>query len=84
MRNLSDTIARLKRLPRGFPQVAPTSTRLSPFDEVRRNPGQLKAWIHVPQSAAPGAPLLFPEHGSNVCFGTANLSRGISRPPSQT
>jgi len=78
VRNLSDTIARLKRLPRGFPQVAPTSTRLSPFDEVRRNPGQLKAWIHVPQSAAPGAPLVVVLHGCTQTAAGYDHSSGWS------
>lgn len=79
MRNLSDTIARLKRLPHGPLPIAPAITRLRPFDEARPNPGQLKGWIHVPQSAAPGAPLVVVLHGCTQNAAGYDESSGWSR-----
>ena len=68
MRHLSDTIARLKRLPHGLPQTAPATSRLRAFDETRPNPGQLKAWIYSPPSAGPGAPLVVVLHVTDEWF----------------
>ena len=79
MRSLSDTLARLKRLPRGLPQIAPTSTRLQPFDKFGANPGQLHAWIYVPESAAPGAPLVVVLHGCTQNAAGYDESSGWSR-----
>lgn len=79
MRRLSDTLARLKRLPRGLPQTAPTSTRLRPFDSFAANPGQLGAWIYEPESAAPGAPLVVVLHGCTQNAAGYDESSGWSR-----
>jgi poly(hydroxyalkanoate) depolymerase family esterase len=79
MRSLSDTLARLKQLPRGLPQIAPTSTRLRPFDKFGVNPGQLSAWIYVPESAAPGAPLVVVLHGCTQNAAGYDESSGWSR-----
>jgi poly(hydroxyalkanoate) depolymerase family esterase len=79
MRRLSDTLARLNRLPRGLPQIAPTSTRLQPFNSSRANPGQLSAWIYAPESAAPGAPLVVVLHGCTQNAAGYDESSGWSR-----
>jgi poly(hydroxyalkanoate) depolymerase family esterase len=79
MRNLSDTIARLKRLPRAFPHSGPSNPRLQPFHSFASNPGQLKAWIHVPETAAPGAPLVVVLHGCTQTAAGFDESCGWSR-----
>ena len=79
MRHLSDTIARLKRLPHGLPQTAPATSRLRAFDETRPNPGQLKAWIYSPPSAGPGAPLVVVLHGCTQTAAGYDESSGWSR-----
>ncbi len=78
MRSLSDTLARLKRLPRGISH-APTSARLRPLDKFGTNPGQLSAWIYVPESAGPGAPLVVVLHGCTQNAAGYDESSGWSR-----
>lgn len=79
MRNLPDTIARLTRL-RGIPtQDAPATTRLRPFSSFGSNPGQLKAWIYAPATAAPGAPLVVVLHGCTQDAARYDESSGWSR-----
>ena len=63
MRNLNDTIARLSRRRQAPLKAAPTSTRLVRFGNFGPNPGALDAWVHVPDTAAPGAPLVVVLHG---------------------
>ena len=79
MRNLSDTLARLKRLSCGLPQAGPASTRLRAFNEAWSNPGQLKGWIYSPPSAAPGAPLVVVLHGCTQTAAGYDESSGWSR-----
>lgn len=79
MRNLSDTIARLRRLPRGLPKNAPTSTRLRSLANFGSNPGQLNAWFYVPESAAPAAPLVLVLHGCTQNAAGYDESSGWSR-----
>ena len=79
MRPLSDTLDRLNRLPRGLPQIAPNSTRLRPFHSSVANPGQLGALIYVPESAAPGAPLVVVLHGCSQNAAGYDESSGWSR-----
>ena len=63
MRNLSDTLARLKRL-RPVPAAStPANSRLQSFTGFGSNPGRLKSWIHVPDTVGPGAPLVVVLHG---------------------
>ena len=78
MRRLSDTLARLKRLPRGLPPSVP-DTRLRRFSSGLPNPGQLGGWIYVPQSAAPGAPLVVVLHGCTQNAAGYDQSSGWSR-----
>jgi poly(hydroxyalkanoate) depolymerase family esterase len=78
MRPLSDTIARLK----GFPPGAlgePANTRLRPFDHLRPNPGQLKAWVYVPESSSPGAAMVVVLHGCTQTAAGYDHSSGWSR-----
>jgi poly(hydroxyalkanoate) depolymerase family esterase len=79
MRSLSDTIARLKRMPRGIPSTAPTSAHLRRFDRFGQNPGQLDAWVYVPDSAPPQAPLVVVLHGCTQGAAGYNESSGWSR-----
>lgn len=79
MRSLSDTLARVKRLPRGLPHTAPTSPRLRPFCRFGANPGELKAWIYVPEGAAPEAPLVVVLHGCTQNAAGYDDSSGWSR-----
>ena len=70
MRNLSDTIARLKRLPHGLPQTAPASTRLRAFNETRPEPRAVEGlnlcnrkaprWVRRLWSSFMGAPRMLP------------------------
>lgn len=79
MRNLSDTVARLKRRPRAVAHNAPRSTRLGVFRSFGSNPGQLNAWTYVPESAAPGAPLVVVLHGCTQNAAGYDESSGWSR-----
>ena len=79
MRKLSDTLARLKRMPRGFQPGAPASTRLERFPGSGANPGQLDGWIYVPASAEAGAPLVVVLHGCTQNAAGYDASSGWSR-----
>ena len=79
MRRLSDTIERLKRLPRALPYAGPISERLRPFDRFGENPGQLNAWIYAPDSIAPEAPLVVVLHGCSQNAAVYDESSGWSR-----
>jgi poly(hydroxyalkanoate) depolymerase family esterase len=79
MRSLSDTLDRLRRLPRGPSQHSPTSKRLGVFDGFGSNPGQLNAWIYVPESAGPGAALVVVLHGCTQNAAGYDESSGWSR-----
>ena len=79
MRKISDTIARLKRMPHGVAPARAASSRLKPFAETRSNPGQLKAWSHVPESAGPGAPLVVVLHGCTQTAAGYDEASGWSR-----
>jgi poly(hydroxyalkanoate) depolymerase family esterase len=79
MRRLSNTIARLKDLPRLLPQSGGTYSRLSAFSSFGSNPGQLRAWTYVPQSADPGAPLVVVLHGCTQNAADYDESSGWSR-----
>lgn len=79
MRSLSDTLARLKRLPGTLGQAGPTSSRLRPFGSFGSNPGQLSAWIHVPEGATAQAPLVVVLHGCTQNAAGYDDSSGWSR-----
>ena len=79
MRNLSDTLARLKRMPRGVQHNAPISTRLQRFPASGANAGQLNGWIYLPASAEAGAPLVVVLHGCTQNAAGYDESSGWSR-----
>lgn len=79
MRNLSNTLARLKRLNAVGPASTPTKSRLEPFTGFGSNPGQLKSWIHVPDTIAVGAPLVVVLHGCTQTASGYDESSGWSR-----
>jgi poly(hydroxyalkanoate) depolymerase family esterase len=79
MRNLSDTLARLKRLRPMLAASTPAKSRLQPFTRFGSNPGRLKAWIHVPDTVEPGAPLVVVLHGCTQNAGGYDESSGWSR-----
>lgn len=79
MRSLSDTLARLKRLPRTLRQEAPASSRLRRLGSFGSNPGQLNAWIHVPEGATAQAPLVVVLHGCTQSAAGYDESSGWSR-----
>jgi len=79
VRSLSDTLARLRRMPRVLPQHLPTSKRLRAFGGFGSNPGQLNAWIYVPESAGPGAALVVVLHGCTQNAAGYDESSGWSR-----
>ena len=62
MRGIADTIARLAASAR-ISDTAPIPGRLEPFDRFGSNPGNLKAYAHIPQGLAPNAPLVVVLHG---------------------
>ena len=79
MRNLSDTLSRLKRL-RSMPGASSASnSRLKPFTGFGSNPGRLKAWIHLPDTAGPSAPLVVVLHGCTQNASGYDESSGWSR-----
>lgn len=65
MRTLSDTLSRLKGFAPGIDPLDPAaeSGRLTPLDRFGSNPGQLRAWMHVPADLPPGRPLVLVLHG---------------------
>ena len=79
MRSLSDTLVRLRRMPSGLSQHSPASKPLKVFGNFGSNPGQLNAWIHVPQSAEPGAALVVVLHGCTQNAPGYDESSGWSR-----
>jgi poly(hydroxyalkanoate) depolymerase family esterase len=64
MRNLSDTIARLKSA-RGLTQASrpATPSRLSPLPASGTNPGALRAYRYLPEGLPANAPLVVVLHG---------------------
>lgn len=79
MRNLSDTLTRLKLLRPMLAASTPTKSRLQPFTGFGSNPGQLKAWIHVPVTVRAGAPLVVVLHGCTQDARGYDESSGWSR-----
>ena len=79
MRNLSDTLTRLKRLRPVLRNATPTKSRLRPFTGFGSNPGQLKGWIHVPDTIDSSAPLVVVLHGCTQDAGAYDESSGWSR-----
>lgn len=79
MRSLSDTLGRLQRLSRGLPEHLPTSKRLNVLGSFGSNPGQLSAWIYVPESVGRGAPLVVVLHGCTQNAAGYDESSGWSR-----
>jgi poly(hydroxyalkanoate) depolymerase family esterase len=79
MRSLSDTVARLKRLRPVLPVSTSASSRLQPFTGFGSNPGQLRAWIHVPDTVRLGAPLVVVLHGCTQDASGYDESSGWSR-----
>jgi poly(hydroxyalkanoate) depolymerase family esterase len=65
MRTLSDTLSRLKGFAPGIDSLDPAADpgRLTPLDRFGSNPGQLRAWMHVPADLPPGRPLVLVLHG---------------------
>ncbi len=62
MRNIADTIARMARA--GAPaQRDTTPSRLTALSEFGTNPGALLGYAYVPDTLAPGAPLVVVLHG---------------------
>ncbi|QIL02127.1 PHB depolymerase family esterase [Sphingomonas sinipercae] len=79
MRNLSDTLTRLKRLRPALGESTPATSPLQPFTGFGSNPGQLKGWIHVPEAVEPGAPLVVVLHGCTQEAAGYDSSAGWSR-----
>ena len=79
VRSLSDTLERLRKLPRMPVGKAPTSSRLRAFGGFGTNPGQLNAWVYVPESARPGAALVVVLHGCTQNAAGYDASSGWSR-----
>jgi poly(hydroxyalkanoate) depolymerase family esterase len=83
MRNLSDTIARLKELQR---MPLPLSNfglsqngRLSRFDDFGSNPGSLVAWAYTPADLPRGAALVVVLHGCSQTAAGYDDAAGWSR-----
>jgi poly(hydroxyalkanoate) depolymerase family esterase len=62
MRGIADTIARLAASAQGSGAGA-NSGRLEAVDGFGSNPGNLKAFVHIPKGLAPNAPLVVVLHG---------------------
>jgi len=79
MRTLSDTLTCLKRL-RPIPAASiPANGRLEPLVGFGSNPGRLKSWIYLPDTAGPGAPLVVVLHGCTQNASAYDESSGWSR-----
>lgn len=63
MRPLSDTVARLTAFRRTAENARPSPGRLAELTGFGSNPGELRAWTHLPHSLPPGAPLVVVLHG---------------------
>jgi poly(hydroxyalkanoate) depolymerase family esterase len=65
MRGLDDTIARLTKAAawEAAPSSDRASTVLGPLERFGSNPGALKAFVHMPKTLAPNAPLVVVLHG---------------------
>ncbi|GAA4747779.1 PHB depolymerase family esterase [Sphingomonas daechungensis] len=79
MRNLSDTLVRLKRFRTVPPASTPTNSRLELFAGFGSNPGRLKSWIYVPETVDVGAPLVVVLHGCTQNARSYDESSGWSR-----
>ncbi len=79
MRSLSDTLVRLKRMPRAAALGTQVSSRLKPLGRFGSNPGQLKGWLYLPDDLAPGAPLVVVLHGCTQNAAGYDESSGWSR-----
>lgn len=78
MRNLSDTIARLKAMRALAVLPEPASTRLIPLDDFGTNPGALKAHVYLPEALPPSAPLVVVLHGCTQTAAGYDLGSGWS------
>lgn len=79
MRGLSDTLARLKQLPAVNPYLRPNSSRLRALDAFGANPGDLDAWLYVPDNVAARPPLVVVLHGCTQNAAGYDESSGWSR-----
>ena len=79
MRSLSDTLTRLKRLSTVHPHVPANSSRLRALGAFAPNPGDLDAWIYVPENAPARPPLVVVLHGCSQNAAGYDESSGWSR-----
>jgi poly(hydroxyalkanoate) depolymerase family esterase len=79
MRSLSDTLARLKRLSTVHPDVPSSSSRLRALRAFGPNPGDLDAWIYVPENVAARPALVVVLHGCTQTAAGYDESSGWSR-----
>ncbi|MBW6526408.1 PHB depolymerase family esterase [Sphingomonas sp. RHCKR7] len=63
MSSISDTITRLRAVGSTALPADVAVSRLTAMGEVGRNPGALRAWLHVPPELPAGAPLVVVLHG---------------------
>jgi len=65
MRSISDTISRLQRFKPANPSLASASPagKLTQLDGFGKNPGELRALLHVPADLSTGSPLVLVLHG---------------------
>lgn len=74
MRNLGDTIARLK----SRPLATVASSPLKPMPIEGANPGGLKAWIYVPRKLVPNPPMVVVLHGCTQTSAAYDAGAGWS------
>ncbi|TCR65684.1 PHB depolymerase family esterase [Bosea sp. BK604] len=81
MRNISDTIARLKAAKGKFPLsgAAARPSRLSPLGEFGGNPGALRAYSYIPERLPEHAPLVVVLHGCTQTAGGYDHGAGWSQ-----
>lgn len=80
MPSISDTIAKLQRFGAGRQPAggAAEAHSLVPLDAFGRNPGDLRALMHVPASLPAGAPLVVVLHGCTQTAGACDRGSGWS------
>ena len=80
MPSISQTLTKLQGLKSGFQLgiAAADPGRLVPLEAFGRNPGDLRAWLHVPTSLPAGAPLVVVLHGCTQTAAAYDLGSGWS------
>src|SRR5690349_8907610 len=76
---MSDTIARLAAAAARDAGASQSTSGLQALGDFGTNPGALKAFVHLPDHLAPGAPLVVVLHGCTQSAGGYDRASGWSQ-----